>query len=170
DLVDSQGAKLSVGSKYKIRFADGTELGPGHLGLGYSMGGITLVSPRKSNSGAVFQFSLETGVTDKTWKTGKVGYIGGKYSELDGKSVNKYISLSTPGDKEVLAFWTYEDASKGTGKSYGFIAKQMPNRRIALYARDQKKNECGLTVVGDTIIKDRSNLGVALDCTFVKVA
>lgn len=134
------------------------------------MGGTTLVSPRKSNSGAVFTFALEPGVTDKTWKSGKVGYLGGKYSALDGKSVNKYISLSTPGEKEVLAFWTYEDAPKGTGKSYGFIAKQMPNRRIALYARDQKKNECGLTVVGDTIIKDRSNLGVALDCTFVKVA
>ncbi|KAK0488674.1 hypothetical protein IW261DRAFT_365589 [Armillaria novae-zelandiae] len=134
------------------------------------MGGNTLVSPRKSNSGAVFHFSFETGVTDKTWKSGKVGYIGGRYSELDGKSVNKYMSLSSPGEKEVLAFWTYEDAPKGTGKSYGFIAKQMPNRRIALYARDQKRVECGLTVVGNTIGKDRSNLGVALDCTFVKVA
>ncbi|KAK0457817.1 uncharacterized protein EV420DRAFT_479864 [Desarmillaria tabescens] len=134
------------------------------------MGGITLVSPRKSNSGAVFHFVLEAGVTDKTWKSGKVAYIGGTFSELDGKSVNKYISLSTPSDKEVLAFWTYEDAQNERGHSYGFIAKQMPNHRIALYARDQKRNECGLIVVGDKIIKDRSNLGVALDCTFVKVA
>ncbi|KAG7444415.1 uncharacterized protein BT62DRAFT_241876 [Guyanagaster necrorhizus] len=133
------------------------------------MSAITLVSPRKSNSGAVFSFALETGVTDKTWKSGNVGYIGGNYSGLDGKSVKKYISLSAPSDKEVLAFWAYED-STGKGKSYGFIAKQMPNRRIALYARDEKKHESGLIVVGDKIIKDRSNLGVALDCTFVKVA
>lgn len=159
DLVDSLGVKLSTGCLYKIRFADGTELGSGHLGLGSVLGHVPLATPRKSNSGAIFSLG-------GTWKPGSVGYLKGKYSGLEGKSASMTMSLSSTG---VLTWWHYTDPKNEAGSSYGFTARQMPNRRIALYGYDEKRKECGLVVVGDQIVKDPSNLGVALDCYFVRV-
>lgn len=148
---------------YKIVLADGSE-----LGYGVTDKGRDSCAPVPSGQGMVIRYRRVQDNSNHTtygWPTGDLGYIKGLDVRPDGLQLVKYLSLSN-GAPPILAWYDRDD-------SYGFVAKQLPNNRIALYAHDQDKAVAGLKVQnvggGLSIHGTQGPFPIALDCAFVAV-
>ena len=163
NLVDIDGAIICANKWYKIVLRDGSE-----LGFGVRDKGRDSCAPVPAGQGLVIRYRRNQNDQDRKlygWPTGDLGYLKGFTVTPDGRQVFKHLSLSN-GVPSILAWYDSDD-------SYGFVAKQLPGNRVALYAHDQNKSTSGLTVQkldgGLTMHGTQGAYPIAFDCAFVEV-
>ncbi|KZT02681.1 uncharacterized protein LAESUDRAFT_684892 [Laetiporus sulphureus 93-53] len=164
NLLDINGNAIFTNKWYKIMLSDGSE-----LGFGVSLdGGKYGCAPVPSGQGLVIRYRRHQNddLTIYGWPIGDCGYFKGYTVTPDGGQVLiKHLSLSN-GSPPLLAWYDSDD-------SYGFVAKQLPGNRVALYAFDQNKAVAGLKVqnVGQGLSMHgvQGAYPIALDCAFVEV-
>ncbi|KAG7444418.1 uncharacterized protein BT62DRAFT_1077761 [Guyanagaster necrorhizus] len=165
-LIDSDGKNIENQHYYKIRLADGSELGYAPTGMSITSA-KAVCAPMPSNAGALFRFvPKDDSKNGVPWTVGDVGYLKGLQSREDGTVLKMNLTLST-GSLPALGWYD--------SPPWGFTGKQLAGNRIALYARNKDAKDVGLVVVDlgrneSTLVEDRSGEHIPLDCQFVRMA
>ncbi|KAF7799915.1 hypothetical protein EIP86_011158 [Pleurotus ostreatoroseus] len=164
NLVDIDGAIIGTNKWYKIVLRDGSE-----LGFGVKDKGRDSCAPVPAGQGLIIRYRRhQNDAQDHRfygWPTGDKGWLKGYTVTPEGRQVFKHLSLSN-GAPPILAWYDSDD-------SYGFVAKQLPGNRVALYAYDQNKATTGLKVQkldgGLSMHGTQGAYPIAFDCAFVEV-
>ncbi|KAF7793875.1 hypothetical protein EIP86_004997 [Pleurotus ostreatoroseus] len=163
-LVDINGAHISTNKWYKIVLRDGNELGWGVVDQGRDG-----CAPVPAGHGFVIRYRRDQ-VEDKDhpvygWPAGDKGWLKGYTMMTNGNKAFRHLSLSMDAPP-ILAWYDSND-------SYGFVAKQLPGYRVALYAYDKNHEVAGLKAQnmegGQLIQGTQGAYPIALDCAFVEV-
>ncbi|KAK0238586.1 hypothetical protein EDD85DRAFT_827392 [Armillaria nabsnona] len=169
NLLDSDGKNIENQHYYKIRLADGSELGYAPSGMSITSA-KAICAPMPSNAGALFRFvPKDDSKNGVPWTVGDVGSLKGLQSREDGTVLKLGLSLSSPPTGGTAALGWYDSAS------WGFTGKQLAGNRVALYARNKDAKDVGLIVVDlgrneSALVEDRSGDFIPLDCQFVRMA
>jgi hypothetical protein len=167
-LLDSDGDQITSSSAYKIRFADGSDLG---------VGTSNYPSSQPPGKGMVVGYgaSKEFPVDGSKWSVGAIGYLRGYGLGNRGfVSRARYLSAYKGWLTNSRAEWL--ETRSG---SKGVIGEQLSGHRILLYLVDPENSAQKLgmyrrdekTHAGNTFpVFDCDPFGkVGLECSFVKV-
>ncbi len=133
-MTDSTGDPItsSDGHWYKIVLADGRELGYGEWLRGDENNATTLKMV-PAGGGMVFRYQRHDGDdrVGQGWPVGDKGYLRGLSVNANGTETTMNLSFNQE-------HWTMLCGYSHNG-SFGFVASQLGNHRVALYGYNENK-------------------------------